>query len=596
MANSCKMQMETDVLVIGGTTSGTSAGIQSARMGARTIIVEESEWLGGMLSSAGVSGIDGNHNLPSGIWNEFRNRLREHYGGAGSLATGWVSNTLFEPHVADSIFKSMAAETEDLKVIYGYYLDRIIANDNKVAGALFRNGSGKTISIRARVVIDATDLGDGLSLAGAGYDIGMEAKSLTGEANAPEESNNIVQDLTWVAILKDFGAGSEKIIEKPVNYNPDLYRGSCSMTVDSILINCEKMLSYGRLPMNKYMINWPRNGNDIYLNVVEMSREKRNIELRKAKEITLGFVYYIQTELGYKQLGLANDEFPTDDKLAIVPYHREGRRLKGIERLTISNVMNIYMGKPLYRTGISVGDYPVDHHHNANPLAPHIVFPPVPSFNIPLGSLIPENVDGILVSDKAISVSNIMNGATRLQPVVLLTGQAAGLCAAIAVKKNIEVREVNIREVQQALLNYRAYLMPLFDIGPEDTDFKAIQRVTSSGILRVKGEPFQWANRTWFYPDSVITVMEFTEGLNSFENKIPVESDLNKTDLAVVSQILSALLERDVSSELNEILTRNTGKHPDNKTLLTKRELAIIVDELVRPFEMKVIGFDGNYK
>ena len=88
---------ETDVLVIGGTTGGISAGIQSARMGVPTIIVEETPWLGGMITAQGVSATDGNHNLHSGIWNEFRNKLQTHYGSEAALATGWVSNTQFEP-------------------------------------------------------------------------------------------------------------------------------------------------------------------------------------------------------------------------------------------------------------------------------------------------------------------------------------------------------------------------------------------------------------------------------------------------------------------------------------------------------------------
>ena len=50
-----------DVLIIGGGASGVTAGIQSARMGAATLIVEETEWLGGMLTSAGVSAVDGNY-------------------------------------------------------------------------------------------------------------------------------------------------------------------------------------------------------------------------------------------------------------------------------------------------------------------------------------------------------------------------------------------------------------------------------------------------------------------------------------------------------------------------------------------------------
>lgn len=61
-------ELEVDVLVIGGGASGVSAGIQAARMGAKTAIVEESPWVGGMLTAAGVSAIDGNYNLPAGMW------------------------------------------------------------------------------------------------------------------------------------------------------------------------------------------------------------------------------------------------------------------------------------------------------------------------------------------------------------------------------------------------------------------------------------------------------------------------------------------------------------------------------------------------
>ncbi len=589
-------ELETEVLVIGGTTSGISAGIQSARLGAATLIIEETGWLGGMITAAGVSAFDGNHNLHSGIWNEFRNRLRQHYGGASALSTGWVSNTLFEPSTGDSIFKAMAAETRGLEVLYGFHPTAVIKSDNKVTGVILEDENGNMLTVKAKVVIDATDLGDVLFLAGAGYDLGMDSRFSTGEENAPEKTNNIIQDLTWVAILKDFGKGSDNTIEKPAEYNPKLYRGSCSMTVDSILIDCEKMLTYGRLPNDKYMINWPRKGNDIYLNVVEMNREERKKELKKAKYQTLGFVYYIQTELGFKNLGLADDEFPTSDRLALMPYHREGRRLKGIEQLTINNVIERYKGKPLYRTGISVGDYPVDHHHNANLAAPEITFPRVPSFNIPIGSLIPKNIDGLIVSDKAISVSNIMNGATRLQPVVLLTGQAAGVIAALSTSRNINVREVSIRQVQQTLLGSGAYLMPLFDIGPDDPDFEPIQRVTSSGILEVTGEPYQWANRTWFHPDSIVSVMEFTRGMNVFDSKIlPEEKGVNPLTTGKVIAILSELLSKDVSAEVRAALKKKNTEKSDNMAPLTRRELAVIIDAIVHPFD-KEIGFDGRYK
>lgn len=587
---------ETDVLVIGGTTGGISAGLQSARLNVPTLIVEETPWLGGMITAAGVSATDGNHQLHSGIWNEFRDKLRTYYGGAAALSTGWVSNTQFEPHVGDSIFKAMAAAEQQLSVVYGYHLTQVLKEGNKVTGAIFENEHKEQLTVHAKIVIDATDLGDGLAMAGAAYDLGMEARSVTGEENAPEVANNIVQDLTWAAVLKDFGPEADKTIEKPASYDPELFKGSCAMTVDSIAIDCEKMLTYGKLPNNKYMINWPKHGNDIYLNVVEMNREQRNEELKKAKERTLNFVYYIQTELGYKNLGLADDEFLTEDKLALVPYHREGRRLRGIERMTINHVLRIYDGKPLYRTGISVGDYPVDHHHDYNPEAPKISFPPVPSFNIPLGSLIPETIDGLIVADKAISVSNVINGSTRLQPCVLLTGQAAGTLAALSVQYNQNAREINIRKVQQTLLEAGAYLMPLVDINPTDKDFQAIQRVTASGILKVKGEPYKWANRTWFYPDTTLTVKEFTEGLNAFESNIEVSNDQSVLTMQKAAELLASYLKKDISGETQQLWESRMSRKFEPKLNITKRELAILVDELIRPFEIKTIGFDGNYR
>jgi len=106
-----------DILIIGGGTGGTAAGIAAARLGVKTLVVEEGPWLGGMISSAGVSCTDGNHNLASGIWNEFRERIYAAYGGPKAVATGLVSNTQFETHVSDSIWKSLAEAEKHPEVL-----------------------------------------------------------------------------------------------------------------------------------------------------------------------------------------------------------------------------------------------------------------------------------------------------------------------------------------------------------------------------------------------------------------------------------------------------------------------------------------------
>ena len=57
-----------DIVIVGGGTSGTAAAIQAGRSGADVLLLQEQDWLGGMLTAAGVSATDGNHKLPSGIW------------------------------------------------------------------------------------------------------------------------------------------------------------------------------------------------------------------------------------------------------------------------------------------------------------------------------------------------------------------------------------------------------------------------------------------------------------------------------------------------------------------------------------------------
>ncbi len=517
--------IRTDVLVIGGGVGGTAAAIQSARLGVKTVLVEPTIMLGGMLTAAGVSCTDGNDQLPSGMWEEFRQALYKHY-GRNRLNTGWVSNTNFEPHVADSIFKVWAAKEKNLTVVFGYEFETVSKKGNKVTAASFHNKSNtEALKVNATVIVDGTELGDVFAKAGAAYDLGMDDPAISGEKEA-REKNDIIQDLTWAAVLKDYGKDAEKTIVKPDGYDAKKYYCTCTdAPCDSKPWNGDKlkMLNYGKLPrspgakFDKYMLNWPPFGNDIYLNVVDKSNEERLAGYQFAKQHTFGFIYFMQTELGMKNIGLADDEL--DGGMALIPYNREGRRLKGVVRLNINHIKNPY-DYTLYRTGISVGDYPVDHHHARYPgKVPAIEFPYIPSYNIPMGTLIPETIEGLIVCEKGISVTNIVNGTTRLQPVVLLTGQAAGVLAAKSVQLKKKVREVSVRFVQEELLKAKAYLMPFIDVKPTDPHWEAIQKVGVTGILKGTGKAEGWGNKMFFYPDSLVSSSEFSYGLRTFAGR-----------------------------------------------------------------------------
>lgn len=599
-ASSCRTEQTTrvDVLIVGGSTSGISAGVQSARLGATTLIAEPTEWLGGMLTAAGVTGIDGNIGMRAGLFGEFTEELEKHYGSAETLRTGWVSYAHFEPSVGNAIFHAMAEKEKNLTVWKGAeFLDAGRSGD--IWNVRFQIGDGSIRTVEAKVMIDATELGDVAKACGVGYDLGMESREETGEDIAPEHANHIIQDLTWAATLKDYGR--DVTIPRPEGYDPAEFACSC------INDNCvtpkepgrmwspEMMITYGKLPNDKYMINWPIEGNDYYVDVVEMSPAEREKALEPAKARTMRFLYFIQTELGMNTLGLADDEFPTEDLLPLIPYHRESRRIHGKVRFTLNHVTKPFdQPEKLYRTSIAVGDYPVDHHHQRYSGAeelPNLYFYPIPSYGVPLGALIPRDTEGLIVAEKSISVSNIVNGASRVQPVVMQIGQAAGTLAALAVEQNKQVDEVPVRDVQNAILSAGGYLMPYLDVEVSDPMFGALQRVGSTGIMRGEGKSVGWSNQTWFRTGDPL-LSEELEGLTEIYPSISFTFD-GQTPVTVAGavELLSKITTKDVNdvaTEVEKTLTEYGLGNEDPFRTILRGEMAVLLDTMLDPFSRGV--------
>ncbi len=596
-------QTSYDLIIVGGGASGTAAGISAGRLGMKTLIIESTPWLGGMLTSAGVSAIDGNHRLPSGIWGEFKSQLEEYYGGPEKLSTGWVSNTLFEPKVGNEILQKMAASVDNLTVTFES--DWKTADYSQKLWTVTFMKNGESFTVKAPMLIDATELGDVAAAQGLPYRLGMDARDEIGESFAPEESNSIIQDLTYVVTLQDYGKGVDKTIPEPANYDPTEFACACAhadpISENDPTLDCDKMISYGKLPNGKYMINWPNCGNDYFLNLIEMKPEERTLAQEDAKQATLRFTYYIQHELGYAHLGVAEDEYPTEDNLPMIPYHRESRRYEGLVDFTLPYVRTPYEApNPMYRTGIAVGDYTIDHHHKKNLEAPAIDFIKIriPSYNVPLGALIPKDHPALILAEKSISVSNIVNGASRLQPVVLGIGHAAGVLAVVAVKEKKELQEISIREVQSLLLAQNAYIMPFLDMNPRDNHFKAMQKIGATGILKGEGVPYLWANQTWFYPDRLVTEFELIDGLR------PLYLELKDYWGASGDYLTGARIQQLIeivkpNTPLLEIAQAWKRKGLDGnfttEAKLNRLQVSVLLDELLDPFS-KEVGWEGNFR
>ena len=198
-----------DVVVVGGGTGGTAAAIEAARGGARVLVVEESPWLGGMLTSAGVSAIDGNYRLRGGLFGEFTDSLAARYGGYEALKSGWVSNILFNPRVGAEILANMAGEA-GVEVRFGTTMSDLVRRFTARGGVapwLLTLSDGTRV--KARILIDGTELGDVALAAGA--------REL--------EDRVSLQDLTYAAIVKWYD--HDVPMEEPEGYDRELYRSCC---------------------------------------------------------------------------------------------------------------------------------------------------------------------------------------------------------------------------------------------------------------------------------------------------------------------------------------------------------------------------------
>ena len=486
-------QLTTEVLVVGGGTGGTAAAIQAARMGAQVLLVSEWPWLGGMLTAAGVTAPDGNElaAFQTGLWGAFLQELEQRQ--PGGLHHGWVSFFTYEPAVGAGIFADWVAALPNLTWCWGHRPREVIRSGARVTGVVFDQ-----FSVTAQIVIDGTELGDLLALGDIPHRWGWETQDQWQEPSAPNSLTDPndplfpaikqypVQSPTWVVVLQDYGDGETA----PLIPSPGLQASFAGAWEG---YGPEQFLNYGRLPGNRFMINWPQQGNDYGVGLERLikSDSARHEYWQEAKDYSQQFAHFIQTELG-QRYGLAEAVFPNLEgtpgggSFALYPYYRESRRLVGLMTVSEHDILPVPKGQvaslPVNDAGvvdaIAIGNYPNDHHYPgfAMPLKPKAIqwggrWTGTP-FTIPYRALIPANIDGLLACDKNISVSHIANGATRLQPVVLGIGQAAGAAAALCLQQSCQPRALSVRDLQTALLTDSqapAAIVPCFNLLPTDT-------------------------------------------------------------------------------------------------------------------------------
>ncbi|HVS93356.1 MAG TPA: FAD-dependent oxidoreductase [Mucilaginibacter sp.] len=535
--------IKTDVLVIGGGACGVAAAMQSARSKVKTLLVEPGPWLGGSMTMGGMCVLDANRDLPSGIWGEFRRKVTDYYRPRLGYDTSKTAILRFEPSVGAEILRKITDTVKNLTVKMKTPWTNIKKDGSEWEVTIVENG--ENVTVKAKVVVDGTETGEMAAKAGVKFEDGKE------------------EAINWVAILKDFGKNADKTTAKPDGYNQAEFAFLKNKDTRQWLRSC-------RIPNDKFMIHpdGPISG-------------KNHDELIKTARLrTLGLVYYLQKELGYKNIGL-DDEFGTPDHLAPVPLIEGSRPVETDIRMVMDDITRPYdRESKLYRTSIGVGS-------GVN----------IPAFSIPLGAIVPKETDNLLVAEKAVSVTTEVNRSTMNPAVQMTLGQGVGATAAYCAFFKTTTKHLTVRIIQGEILDFKGYLTPFTDVSQNDPHWRAIQQIGATGML--KGIPKKEGSEVAinFEPNDTVRTAEvkpifneiYTRAFLWFNNQKPGEyitlgnllyfiSDYTLTDPAT----LEPQVRRAWKTQLH------LPGELDVKRPATRLEFAMLVNKYLNPFGKRV--------
>ncbi len=521
-------ELECDVAIIGGGVGGTAAALAALRNGMRVVMTEETDWIGGQLTSQAVPPDEHPWIEEFGCtraYREYRMAVRDYYRRFYPLTRearekpnlnpgdGSVSRLTHEFRVSVAVLEEMLmpySGSGQLVLLLHHALMAAAAAHDRVSGVRARDlQSGETRTILAKYFLDATELGDLLPLTGAEFVTGAEPQSATGELHASPEARPANSQSFTFCFAMDHLAGEDHTIERPRDYqywrdyvpkltppwtgplfswtacdprtlaarkayfdpNPTAaVKGMLNLWVYRRIADRANFTS-GFYASDITVVNWPQN--DFWEgDLITAPPDQRAELIRRAKQLSLSFLYWMQTEAprpdggqGWKGLRLRNDIVGTSDGLAKAPYIRESRRIRaeftvleqhvGTEmRLKETGAARDGISAEQFADSVGVGCYRIDLHPSAGKTN-YIDVSSLP-FQIPLGALIPRRLENLLPACKNIGTTHITNGCYRLHPVEWNIGEAAGALAAYAVKTKQPPRA--IRNTGNLLEDFQAGL------------------------------------------------------------------------------------------------------------------------------------------
>ena len=444
---------ETDVLVLGGGPAGLGAALGAAQAGARVVLAERYGFLGGNATAALVMPLMSFHTsvptpekkgatslLPTdhgpgepivaGALKKLLERLVSAGGAISpSLATGYV--VPFDPEW----FKLIALELLDeagVNFLFHCFASGVLGGGGKVEGAVLETKSGP-LAVRARVTIDCTGDGDAAAHAGAPFEIGR--------------ADGLVQPMTLMFRVVEFQRAA---FEAYVAQHPRQWRGVHGLwdlvreasEAGELRLPREDILFFATPHEAEVSVNSTRVTRVLGTDVWDLSYAEWTSR-RQMRQIAAFLRRYVP---GFEDAYVAQSGV----QIGV----RETRRILGDYQLSADDVL----AARKFDDAIARGAYPIDIHNPKGSGTLLKRLPPGEAYDIPLRCLLPRQVEGLLVAGRCISGTHEAHSSYRVMPIVMATGQAAGVCAALAARRDLSPRTIPVDAVQRELVRQGASL------------------------------------------------------------------------------------------------------------------------------------------
>jgi ribulose 1,5-bisphosphate synthetase/thiazole synthase len=456
---------EVDVMVCGGGTAGAIAAIGSARTGAGTLLIEQQGRVGGMalagMSFLGVSDAGGRRAL-GGIGEELFDRLVAAGAAFADRPDKQVGSvTVADPLALQQQLLTMLVEARVQLLLHTFCVD-VLMEGQRVRGIVAANKAGLQL-IRAQAIVDATGDGDIAARAGAQFVVGRDhdgalqpvtrifrvagvdvATMFSYLREHPEEMDvpdrwdgaaYVAQDLEAPSVVMD---AFPSFIAKA--------RAAGEFSVPRDRIGVETGPTPGVVTINATRVQGVDGTDPDALSHAEVETQQQMFEV---------FQFLRRRVPGFERAWLLD----STHQVGI----RETRHILGDYVIALEDVLS---GRDFPDT-VARGAYPVDLHDvraGADVLGSAVGGGGVTlrridhAYGIPMRSLIPSGIEGLVVAGRAISASHEAAGSVRGQAVCMATGHAAGVIAALSARGEVMPRRLDVGRVQEVLLAQRAIL------------------------------------------------------------------------------------------------------------------------------------------